>query len=200
MSQLIPFTIMPMTPADIPAVIAVEHASYSMTWPARAYDYEVQKNDLAYYFVLRTRYTARPNFDAGNGVSGSDQSWVSNPASQVIGMAGFWLMAAEIHINTIAVYPDWRGLGLGEWLLLTLIQAGRDLGGTLATLEVRPSNQSALGLYQKYQFEQVGRRRRYYADNDEDALILTTPPLTAPAYQAMLAQHQAALFKRLAYE
>ena len=106
-------------------------------------------------------------------------------------------MADEAHISTIAVHPDWRGLGLGEWLLLALLEAGQVLGAETATLEVRPSNEPALALYQKYQFEEVGRRPRYYSDNDEDALIFTTPPLALPDYQAMLAQRKIALFERL---
>jgi ribosomal-protein-alanine N-acetyltransferase len=170
-----------MTLADIPAVVAIEHASYSMTWPANAYDYELQKNEFAHYFVLRTflpHSLAEP--------------------STLIGLGGFWLMADEAHISTIAIHPDWRGLGLGEWLLLYLLEVGQNLGAQFATLEVRPSNHDALSLYHKYQFEQVGRRRHYYSDNNEDALILTTPPLNAPDYQAMLTQRQTALYQRLA--
>jgi ribosomal-protein-alanine N-acetyltransferase len=212
----LPFTIQPMTPADIPAVVAVEHSSYSMTWPARAYDYELRKNELAHYFVLRTWLTAPPalslnitrsetkNLQQGywagpqhEAPAGYGQKPVPQP-STIIGIAGFWLMADEMHINTIAVYPDWRGLGLGEWLLLSLIEAGQELGAEVATLEVRPSNECALGLYQKYKFEQVGRRRRYYTDNNEDALIFTTFPLNTPGYQAMLAQRREALFQQLA--
>lgn len=184
----LPFKIEPMTLADISAVVAIEHASYSMTWPSRAYEYELQHNDFAHYFVLRTSLPSPPNQEAFNG----DQRLAT------IGLAGFWLMADEAHINTIAVHPDWRGLGLGEWLLLTLLEAGQSLGAKMATLEVRPSNHSALALYHKYRFEQVGRRPHYYSDNDEDALIFTTSPLALPDYQAMLTQRKVALFQRLA--
>jgi ribosomal-protein-alanine N-acetyltransferase len=200
-SQLIlPFSVEPMTLADIPAVVAIEHVSYSMTWPARAYDYELQYNDLAHYFVLRTSLP-QPPLEASK--QSSDQSEVKKRIpgslfSTIIGLAGFWLMADEAHISTIAVHPDWRGLGLGEWLLLNLLETAQTLQARTATLEVRPSNQTALALYQKYHFEQVGRRPRYYSDNDEDALILTTPPLTLPDYQAMLAQRHKALLQRLA--
>jgi len=167
-----------MTVADIPAVVAVEQAAYTMPWPRKAYDYELTKNKLAHYFVLRTV--------------------LSHPEpSGLIGLGGFWLLADEAHINTLAVYPTWRGRGLGEWLLLTLLEQAQDLEATVSTLEVRVSNESALALYQKYQFQEQGRRLRYYADNNEDALILTTPPLTTPEYQAMLNQRRAALLKRL---
>lgn len=193
MSQpALPFAIEPMTLDDIPAVVAIERASYSMAWPTRAFDYELNHNPLAHYYVLRTTL-AHPPFET----LGGRRSAVRGQSSQLVGLTGFWLMADEAHISTIAVHPDWHGLGLGEWLLLALLEAGQALGAEVATLEVRPSNQPALALYQKYQFEEVGRRSRYYSDNDEDALILTTPSLASPDYQAMLAQRKIALFGRL---
>jgi [ribosomal protein S18]-alanine N-acetyltransferase len=176
------FKIEPMQPDDIPAVVAVEQASYSMTWPPKAYDYELKQNKLAHYFVLR--------------VSPS-RSTAAEQESSVIGLGGFWLLSDEVHINTIAVHPTWRDLGLGEWLLITLLEEGQALSAEVATLEVRPSNHTARRLYQKYGFEQVGQRPHYYSDNDEDALILTTPPLASPDYQTMLHQRRANLFVQL---
>jgi ribosomal-protein-alanine N-acetyltransferase len=167
------FCIQPMTLADIPQVLAVEQASYTMHWPRKAYDYELRQNKLAHYFVLRA-------------------------ASEVVGMGGFWLLADEAHLSTLAVLPAWRRRGLGEWLLLSLLEQAQTLGAVLATLEVRVSNQAAIALYQKYNFAEQGRRPRYYTDNGEDALILTTPPLAAPDYQAMRCQRQAELVERLA--
>ncbi len=183
--QLLPFRIEPMKPADIPEVVAIEQASYSMTWPRKAYDYELQQNDLAYYFVLRI---APPQLDG----------LATEPAASIIGLGGFWLMGDAAHITTIAIHPHWRRLGLGEWMLITLLDQGQVLGAQVVTLEVRPSNQAALLLYQKYNFKQVGRRPRYYSDNGEDALILTTPPLASPDYQAMLSQRKSTLYQRLA--
>jgi len=201
----LPFTIEPMTLADLPAVVAIERASYAMNWPMRAFEYELQHNQFAHYFVLRT-FLSHPPFNLSSSAA-PDKSQpgprspvpglASTDMPVIIGLAGFWLMADEAHISTIAVHPDWRGLGLGEWLLAHLLEAGQALGAAVATLEVRPSNHTALALYQKYGFEQVGRRPRYYSDNDEDALILTTPALALPDYQAMLAQHKVALFQRL---
>jgi ribosomal-protein-alanine N-acetyltransferase len=193
----LPFRIEPMTLADIPEVIAVEQASYSLTWPAKAYDHELQKNDLAHYFVLR--FLNQPTNQPTNQLASQPTNYpFIHPSPAVIGLAGFWLMSDEIHISTIAVQPNWRGLGLGEWLLIRLLAEGQALGGLIATLEVRPSNVAALALYRKYDFQEVGRRPRYYSDNGEDALILTTPRLTLPDYQAMFQQRQAALNQRLA--
>ncbi|MBI1882202.1 MAG: ribosomal protein S18-alanine N-acetyltransferase [Chloroflexi bacterium] len=212
---VLPFKIEPMTLADIPTVVAIEHISYSMTWPSRAYEYELQHNDFAHYFVLRTSLLYPPqkegeHFHQISNFSEQSHDRLRSPVpghgehsftlqhTTIIGLSGFWLVAGEAHINTIAVHPNWRGLGLGEWLLLTLLDEGQALGAEVATLEVRPSNHMALALYHKYGFEQVARRLRYYSDNDEDALIFTTPPLALPDYQAMLTQRKVALFHRLA--
>jgi ribosomal-protein-alanine N-acetyltransferase len=194
---VLPFTIEPMTLADLPAVVAIERVSYAMNWPMRAFEYELQHNQFAHYFVLRTSLPSEPIDPAFSKIGSESLGGQRSVVGGLVGLAGFWLMADEAHISTIAVHPDWRGLGLGEWLLLHLLEAGRTLGAAVATLEVRPSNHTALALYQKYGFEQVGRRPHYYSDNDEDALILTTPALALPDYQAMLAQHKVALFQRL---
>ena len=165
--------------ADIPEVIAVEQAAYTMQWPQKAYEYELTGNSLAHYFVMRTTLHIDP------------------AESDLVGMAGFWLLADEAHINTIAVYPTWRRRGLGEWLLINIIEEAQNLGAVVATLEVRPSNQAALALYQKYDFAEVGRRPRYYSDNNEDALILTSPPLATLDYQALLTQRKNTCRQRL---
>jgi ribosomal-protein-alanine N-acetyltransferase len=172
--QDILFRIDSMTLADIPAVVVIEQATYP-TWPQKAYDQELEHNRLAHYFVLRV---------------GSSMA--------IIGLGGFWLMAGEAHIITIAIHSHWQGLGLGEWMLLALIEKGQTQGAKIATLEVRPSNQVAISLYQKYKFQEVGRRLGYYSDNGEDALILTTPLLLLPDYQAMLTRRKTKLWRRLA--
>ncbi len=185
-NPVLPFKIEPMKPADIPTVISIEQQAYSMTWPARAYDYELTQNRLAHYYVIRA---VLPDGQKTGGPKTKDT---------VIGLGGFWLLADEAHVSTVALHPDWRGLGLGEWMLLHLIKAGQALEAEVVTLEVRPSNRVARSLYEKYHFSEVGRRLRYYTDNNEDALILTTPVLRLPEYQAMLGQRKAALERRLA--
>lgn len=178
-SQNLPFHIEPMQLADIPQVIVVEQAAYTMQWPQKAYEYELTGNKVAHYFVLRTTLPIDP------------------AESDLVGMAGFWLLADEAHISTLAIHPQWQQQGLGEWLLVNIIEEAQTLGAVVATLEVRPSNQAALALYQKYNFAQVGRRPHYYNDNNEDALILTSPPLATLDYRAMLTQRKTALQQRL---
>ena len=86
-------------------------------------------------------------------------------------------MADEAHIATVATHPDWRGCGLGLYLMLALLDAARAKGARLSTLEVRAGNTPARRLYEKLGYEVAGRRRRYYRDG-EDGLIMTTPALT----------------------
>ena len=103
----------------------------------------------------------------------------------------------KAHISTLVVAQRWRGRGLGELLLLALIDQAIAKNAALVTLEVRGSNKTAQALYTKYGLKVVGRRKLYYADNQEDALIMTVK-LLGGGYQARLAQLQAALFARLA--
>ena len=178
-----------MTLADIPVVTAIEQAAYAPNRPQRAYKDELERNDLAHYFVLRA---LSPDSSTNSKPRPPDDS------ADIIGVAGFWLITTEIHIITIAVHPARRRLGLGEWLLHTLIEKGQTLGADIATLEVRPSNRAARSLYQKYGFQEVGRRPGYYSDTGEDALILTVPSLISPDYPAMLSQRKSQLMQRLA--
>ena len=97
---------------------------------------------------------------------------------------------------TIAIDPAWQRLSLGKWLLHALLEVGLEQGATTATLEVRPSNQTARGLYGRYGFKQVGRRRAYYADG-EDALILTLTDLDSPMYQKFLEARKTSLTAQL---
>lgn len=177
-----------MTPPDIPAGIAIERAAYGAAWSPKDYSYELQKNQLAYYFVLRVFRAQDP---------ATENRLLPEPVSILIGLCGFWLIADEAHLSTIAIHPAWQRLGLGEWLLLALLENSQHLGAEKATLEVRPSNQRAWLLYQKYRFKEVGRRPHYY-NNGEDALILTSSLLTLPDYQAFLYQRRATLIQRLA--
>ncbi len=172
--MILPFFIDPMQPADIDEAVIVEQAAYGDRWSRKDYEQELLQNKLAHYYVLRANRTP----------------------PGLIGLGGFWLMVDEIHISTIAIHPKMRQLGLGDWLLIHLLEQGITLGAKVATLEVRRSNRAALALYQKYHFEQVGERQRYYEDG-EDALILTTPPLTTAVYDDFLAQHKRMLRRRL---
>ena len=119
----------------------------------------------------------------------------TGPAT-IVGYGGFWLMAGEAHISTIAVRPELRRRGIGELLLVAMIDRATDLGAKVATLEVRVSNTAAQSLYRKYGFRQVGLRHRYYSNN-EDALIMTTDRLTSAHFQRHLQGLKIALREKL---
>ncbi|HYN70624.1 MAG TPA: ribosomal protein S18-alanine N-acetyltransferase [Candidatus Eisenbacteria bacterium] len=158
----------PMTLGDLPAVHRIEHASFSSPWPDDAYRSELQTNRLASYLVVRA-------------------------AAEIVAFGGIWLMVDEAHITTFAVDPAWRRQGIGERLLLALLDVALARRAREATLEVRLSNVAARRLYEKYGFRPVGLRPSYYTDDGEDALIMTTEVLDAPAMRTRLAGLRAAL-------
>jgi ribosomal-protein-alanine N-acetyltransferase len=84
-------------------------------------------------------------------------------------------MVGEAHVTTFAVLPSWRRQGIGGYLMVAMMDLVADLGASVATLEVRVSNDAARALYSRFGFRPVGVRPRYYSDNGEDALIMTGP-------------------------
>jgi ribosomal-protein-alanine N-acetyltransferase len=118
----------------------------------------------------------------------------------IIGFAGMWVLYDEAHVTTIGVEPCFRGRGLGELLLLTMFDEAVRRHADWLTLEVRVSNQAAQALYRKYGLSPQGTRRRYYSDNNEDALIMWSRPLKDEAYRAELATLRRRLRDRLGHE
>ena len=177
MNATLPVVIEPMRLEDIDAVLSIDRLSFPLPWSASSYRYELTQNSHSYFFVA----LASPG-DAASPRGGwrARLSMLLKGASEtpgeprlVVGYAGFWYIVDEAHISTIAVHPDWRGQGAGEQLLTGLLERALDLHAVKATLEVRVTNTRAQNLYRKYAFEEVGRRRRYYRDNGEDALLMT---------------------------
>ena len=161
----------PMALDDLRAVHAIERASFTVPWPDDAYRNELLTNRLASYVVARA-------------------------ADTVVGFAGLWVMVDEAHVTTFAVDPRWRRRGVGERLLLALLHIAVARRAREATLEVRLSNMPARRLYEKYGFRPVGIRPRYYSDNGEDALIMTTEPLDSGAMRDRVAALRAAIDQR----
>ncbi len=102
------------------------------------------------------------------------------------GVVGIWMPVDQAHIVVIASRPSERGRGVGELLMIATIAEAMSKGAMNATLEVRKSNNVARSLYRKYGFSDVGMRHRYYADNREDAVIMSTPVLSDFGYQRSL--------------
>lgn len=190
----LPYVVEPMRLLDIGEVMEIEHDSFPSPWSARAYRHDLLENDLSHYFVVRQRSLERPELSLLARVRRSLGVGI-RPA--ILGYGGFWLMAGEAHISTIAVQPNWRRRGIGELLLVAMLDRATELGAEIATLEVRVSNVTARNLYHKYGFQQVGLRRRYYRDRDEDALIMSTERLTSATFQSHFQQLKQVLRERL---
>ena len=157
-----------MRVADLTTVQLIERSSFSTPWPAQAYRQEIETNRLAQYLVALMGDT-------------------------IVAYGGIWLMVDEAHVTTFAVHPRYRRRRIGEQLILALLDLARERHAREATLEVRLSNLPARRLYEKYGFRPVGIRPRYYSDNNEDALIMTTEPLELPAMRERLARLRADL-------
>jgi len=156
---------------DLDAVHDIERESFATPWPPHAYRQELETNRLAHYIVARF-------------------------GDRVVGYAGMWLLVDEAHVTTFATSARWRGHGIGERLMLALLDLARSHRANEATLEVRPSSVAARRLYEKYGFREVGIRPRYYTDNNEDALIMTTPALTSRFMETRLASLREAVATR----
>ncbi len=202
-----------MTMSDVPRVIEIERLAYPSTWPPSAYRKELQDNRWAHYIVLRDKHITeerlaavqqeqeRPRrsrlFPLSLLPSRPTVTVPSPDLASIIGFAGLWLMVDEAHITTIAMHPNYRGMGLGEFLLVSLIDIAYDIGAKWVTLEVRVSNYTAQNLYRKYGFREAGLRHRYYSDNQEDALIMWTDEINSPAYKQKYQELKSTLMQKL---
>jgi ribosomal-protein-alanine N-acetyltransferase len=165
---LFPIVIEDMGIDDIDAVQLVERASFPVPWPANAFRHELTQNKNAHYIIAKE-------------------------GERVVGYAGLWLSLDEAHITTFAVLPDFRRRKIGERMLVSLFARAEKLGAEWLTLEVRASNLAAQRLYEKYGFRPAGIRRRYYSDNNEDAIIMWTERLKDRSVRDRLAKLKAAL-------
>ena len=172
----VPPTIEPMLLSDLEAVMGIERAVFPTPWSPRAFRYDLSMDEHSHYSVLR--------------------GWMQ-PMPPLLGYIGFWLWDEEAHIGTFAVHPRWQGRGIGKWIMLGAIRQAIKLRVELATLEVRVSNLKAQALYQKLGFETVGRRRHYYSDSGEDALLMTLHGLRRTDRRSELATQRAAARQRL---
>lgn len=108
-----------------------------------------------------------------------------NVQPNIAGYLGVWFQGNEAHITEIAVRERYRGEGIGELLLIGSVRAAIEYGSTVVTLEARVSNFIAQRLYEKYGFTTTGIRKGYYADNREDAVIMTTSHIHGDIFQRL---------------
>lgn len=135
-----------MIEEDIEGVLEIEKECFETPWSLNAFKMEL-KSDIALYIVARDE-------------------------EKVVGYGGLWNILNEGHITNIAVSEEFRNKGIGSKILSELIEVSKSKNTSSMTLEVRRNNESAKHLYKKYGFEEAGVRPKYYADNNEDAIIM----------------------------
>lgn len=138
--------ILPMTASDAGALAEIDRGCFKTPWSEKAFLDEA-KNDIAVYFVALCD-------------------------NKCVGYGGFWNVCGEGDITNIAVLPEYRRQGIASKLISEMIKKASEFGITCLTLEVRRSNEAAKSLYNKFGFNVIGERKRYYSDNREDALIM----------------------------
>ena len=141
-----------MTLDDLPTVVELDKISFSLPWPEKSFRFEITDN-------LASR------------------CWVAEIDGRVVAMLVGWLLVDDIHIATIATHPDFRRQGIGRQLLSHALSRALDEGARSSFLEVRESNLAAQEMYRQFGYEPTGRRKRYYKDNDEDAILMTLESL-----------------------
>ena len=194
-----------MRKEDLHQVSEIDREAFPTLWPPANYQRELN-NRLAYYIVACDEEERveppEPKASPQKGFSGlaaklrqlfnHDRFLGNEPLAwgrrYIFGFAGFWIMAGEAHITNIAVREQARRQGIGELLLISLIDLALELGARLITLEVRTSNIAAQSLYSKYGFTQVGLRRGYYTDNREDGVLMSLEDITSIPVEANLQQ------------
>jgi ribosomal-protein-alanine N-acetyltransferase len=183
---------------DLDRVMEIEEVAHISPWSISGYRHELEENELAYYLVLLPAEEANLSPVSTFGKRLLTSLRTSHRGRPIIGYAGFWLIADEAHISTIAIDPQWQRLGLGEYLLLELIKKALQKRAEMITLEVRSSNQTAKNLYMKYDFKYVGKRKRYYKDSNEDAHIMTVFNVQGSNYHSFLDKRRQKLYQRFA--
>ena len=209
-----PFAIRPLKAADIPQSVKIEREAFPRLIPPTAFHRELENHMASFLVACRRREDmdngrhspaalgggkgGRKDSLVGTLLENLKDSWnewsagLRDGQDLIVGFLGTWRMVKEAHIVSVGVRKRYRGQGIGELLLRGAIEQAKALGAEVVTLEVRPSNQVAISLYKKYGFTERGLRKGYYADNREDALIMTTDHIHLPSYRD--------LFRRLERE
>jgi ribosomal-protein-alanine N-acetyltransferase len=150
-----------MTLDDVPAVVELDHVSFSLPWPERSFRFELTDNPAS-------------------------RCWVAEVDGRVVGMLVAWLFVDETHIATIATHPEYRRQGIAKKMLAYTLQSAMREGAQSSFLEVRESNSSAQEMYRKFGYVEVGRRKRYYKDNDEDAILMSLETINLDRFNGLV--------------
>src|SRR6202163_34056 len=169
-----------MSEADVATVQEIEREIFDTTWRRTASYRELASRASAHYIVLRQEglMETPPGFKAPD----------LDPT--IVGYGGMWRMYDEAHVTTIGVRRDLHHRGYGRIVFAGLVQAAYDMGAKWITLEVRTTNENAMKMYEGFSFKVIGRRKGYYTDNGEDAIVMWSDSIHSPrfrrAYEANL--------------
>ena len=197
-----PYALRPMHERDLEQASEVERDAFPTLFPPTSFRREL-KNRLARYLiawrledppdlVAQFERQAKSNRDRGLWHRAAASIWRGRPIAwqpgqqYVVGFLGVWYMPDDAHIVSVGVRNDYRGLGIGELLLIGAIEQAQQRRRHIVTLEVRVSNHVAQNLYKKYGFETTGVRKGYYSDDREDALIMTVSSIHTLEYRQEL--------------
>lgn len=139
-----------MVESDLPQVLQVEESSFPLPWTEEGFREELSK-PFSYLYVARAVDSLYPS---------------------ILGYVCLWILMDELHILNLAVHPAYRRQGIGSRLLRFSLRLGKAAKVEVAALEVRPSNEAAINLYKEAGFVEMGRRRHYYSETNEDAIIM----------------------------
>jgi [ribosomal protein S18]-alanine N-acetyltransferase len=156
-------TINPVDVIDIDAILSLDRLCFGGLWSIDSYRRELD-NENSHFLAITVDRSLEPETQG------------------IIGFGCFWAILDEAHITLLGVHPRYQGRGLGQLLLCALLDRAREIEMARATLEVRDSNRSAIHIYEKYGFQTVGRRKKYYQDNDEDGIIMWRGGLQHPYF------------------
>jgi ribosomal-protein-alanine N-acetyltransferase len=184
---------------DIPQVTEIDHDAFPTEWPPTNFPRELD-NKMAHYIVVHETSKVDPAFAAAQSRNETTPKTILERVrnifahypvpeapepeeAPILGFAGMWLLADEAHVTSIASHKDHRREGIGEALLISLIEMAVVKHARIVTLEARVSNTVAQNLYYKFAFDKLGVRKAYYLDNHEDAVIMSTEYIGSPSFQ-----------------
>jgi [ribosomal protein S18]-alanine N-acetyltransferase len=145
--------ISPISVADIEAILILDRLCFGGLWSIDSYQRELT-NENSHFLGIRVAKALEPTTDG------------------IIGFGCFWAILDEAHITLLGIHPQYQRQGLGRLLLAALLDRSKSIQMARATLEVRASNDGAIRLYEKFGFQTVGRRKKYYQDTGEDGVIM----------------------------
>lgn len=132
---------------DLKEILTLEHQLFTSTWNEEDFIYEIETNPFSFNYVIEEN-------------------------NEIIGYAGLWVTYEQAQITTIGVKKEYQRKGYASLLMNHLLKLAKKQKCESMSLEVRVSNESAIKLYEKFGFKNVGIRKNYYQDNFEDAYLM----------------------------